>query len=166
MKRFYQRNGANPRFCFWCGDFRCISLWMSHITFYMSHAMMNIFPSQPKNFSASHDCRNSDMDPMSEAFLQMASIFNQLELSMIKARIRSGMANAREKGRQIGRKPITKEDLPPTFIKYYPSYMKSKTIDSQIQKMYGENPFHNAHIDEFREMAATMINEALKNYSE
>ena len=44
--------------------------------------------------------------------------------------------------------------------------MKSKTIDSQIQKMYGENPFHNAHIDEFREMAETMINEALKNYSE
>ena len=48
----------------------------------------------------------------------------------------------------------------------YDDYMKSKTIDAQIQKMYGENPFHNAHIDEFREMAETMINEALKNYSE
>ena len=48
----------------------------------------------------------------------------------------------------------------------YDDYMKSKTIDSQIQKMYGENPFHNAHIDEFRAMAETMINEALKNYSE
>ena len=48
----------------------------------------------------------------------------------------------------------------------YDDYMKSKTIDSQIQKMYGENPFHNAHIDEFRSMAETMINEALKNYSE
>ena len=48
----------------------------------------------------------------------------------------------------------------------YDDYMKSKTIDSQIQKMYGENPFHNAHIDEFRQMTETMINEALKNYSE
>ena len=48
----------------------------------------------------------------------------------------------------------------------YDDYMKSKTIDSQIQKMYGENPFHNAHIDEFRGLAETMINEALKNYSE
>lgn len=48
----------------------------------------------------------------------------------------------------------------------YDDYMKSKTIDSHIQKMYGENPFHNAHIDEFRQMAETMINETLKNYSE
>ena len=39
----------------------------------------------------------------------------------------------------------------------YDDYMKSKTIDSQIQKMYGENPFHNAHIDEFRDMAELII---------
>ena len=44
--------------------------------------------------------------------------------------------------------------------------MKSKTVDSQVNSMYGENPFHNHHIDEFRQMAETMINEALKNYSE
>ena len=48
----------------------------------------------------------------------------------------------------------------------YDDYMKSKTIDSQISKMYGENPIHNQHIDEFQEMAKTMIDEALKNYSE
>ena len=81
------------------------------------------------------DCRNSDMDPMSEAFLQMASIFNQLELSMIKARIRSGMANAREKGRQIGRKPVTKADLPPAFIKYYPSYMNGTMNVSELARV-------------------------------
>ncbi len=74
------------------------------------------------------DCRNSDMDPMSEAFLQMASIFNQLELSMIRARIKSWMANARAKGRQIGRKPVTKADLPTTFLKYYPAY-KNRTMN-------------------------------------
>ena len=48
----------------------------------------------------------------------------------------------------------------------YDEYMKSKTIESQIQNMYGENPIHNQHIDEFREMARTMIDQALKNYSE
>ena len=48
----------------------------------------------------------------------------------------------------------------------YDDYMKSKTVDSQISKMYGENPIHNAHIDEFRDMAKTMIDQALKNYSE
>lgn len=44
----------------------------------------------------------------------------------------------------------------------YDDYMKSKTLDSQIQKMYGENPIHNEHINEFRDMAKTMIDEALK----
>lgn len=65
----------------------------------------------------------------------MASIFNQLELSMIKARIRSGMANAREKGRQIGRKPVTKEDLPSTFMKYYPSYMNGTMNVSELARV-------------------------------
>ena len=45
------------------------------------------------------DCRNGQADPMSEAFLQMAGVFSQLELSMIRARVRSGMANAKAKHR-------------------------------------------------------------------
>ena len=48
----------------------------------------------------------------------------------------------------------------------YDDYMKTKTVESQIQGMYGENPIHNEHIDEFRDMAKTMIDQALKNYSE
>lgn len=48
----------------------------------------------------------------------------------------------------------------------YDDYMKSKTVESQVRKMYGENPIHNAHIDEFRDMAKTMIDQALKDYSE
>jgi len=47
---------------------------------------------------------------MSEAFLQMAGVFSQLELAMIRARVRSGMENARAKGRQIGRPQVSKED--------------------------------------------------------
>lgn len=44
------------------------------------------------------DCRSGQPDPTSEAFLQMAEVFSQLELSMIRMRVRSGMANARAKG--------------------------------------------------------------------
>ena len=33
---------------------------------------------------------------------------------------------------------------------YYEDYIKSKTVDSHVQNMYGENPIHNEHIDEFR----------------
>ena len=74
------------------------------------------------------DCRNGHADPMSEAFLQMAGVFSQLELAMIRERVRSGMANARAKGRQIGRPQVSREDIPATFLRHYPAY-KSKQLN-------------------------------------
>jgi len=74
------------------------------------------------------DCRNGQADPMSEAFLQMAGVFSQLELAMIRARVRSGMENARAKGRQIGRPQVSKEDIPATFLRHYTAY-KSKQLN-------------------------------------
>ena len=44
------------------------------------------------------DCRNGELDAMSSAFLKMAGVFSELELQMIRARVRSGMANAAAKG--------------------------------------------------------------------
>ena len=58
------------------------------------------------------DCREGRADPMSEAFLQMAGVFSQLELAMIRERVRSGMANAKAKGKQIGRPQTTKDSIP------------------------------------------------------
>ena len=74
------------------------------------------------------DCRNGQADPMSEAFLQMAGVFSQLELAMIRARVRSGIENARAKGKQIGRPQVSKEDIPATFLRHYPAY-KSKQLN-------------------------------------
>ena len=74
------------------------------------------------------DCRSGQADPMSEAFLQMAGVFSQLELAMIRSRVRSGMENARAKGRQIGRPQVSKEDIPATFLRHYPAY-KSKQLN-------------------------------------
>ena len=48
----------------------------------------------------------------------------------------------------------------------YDDYMKTKTVESQIRGMYGANPIHNEHIDEFYQMASAMIDQALKDYSE
>ena len=53
------------------------------------------------------NCREGKADPMSEAFMQMAGVFSQLELAMIRARVKSGMANAKAKGRRIGRRTHT-----------------------------------------------------------
>ena len=48
----------------------------------------------------------------------------------------------------------------------YNDYIKSKMCESQIQRMYGDNPVHNEHIDEFRQMAAAMIQDALREHDQ
>ena len=83
------------------------------------------------------DCRNGQTDPMSEAFLQMAGVFSQLELAMIRARVKSGMENAKAKGRQIGRKPTTKDDIPATFYKHYPAFMAGTLNVSELARVCG-----------------------------
>ena len=87
--------------------------------------------------SVTIDCRNGDIDPMSMAFLQMAGVFSELELSMVRARVRSGMANAKAKGKQIGRKPVTKADLPSVFLKYYPSYLDGTMNITELARICG-----------------------------
>lgn len=74
------------------------------------------------------DCRTGKTDPMSEAFLQMAGVFSQLELAMIRARVKSGMENARAKGKRIGRPTLDRDNLPADFYKHYPLY-QSKVIN-------------------------------------
>ena len=64
------------------------------------------------------DCRKGMVDPMSEAFLQMAGVFSPLELAMIRARVKSGMENAKAKGKKIGRPTTTKEDIPAVFLAF------------------------------------------------
>ena len=81
------------------------------------------------------DCREGRADPMSEAFLQMAGVFSQLELAMIRERVRSGMANAKAKGKQIGRPRITIEDLPTNFIRHYPAYKKGQLNISELARL-------------------------------
>lgn len=78
------------------------------------------------------DCRNGEIDPMTKAFLQMAGVFSELELSMIRARVKSGMANAKAKGKQIGRPTKTREDVPEAFIKLYPLYANKQMNKVQL----------------------------------
>ena len=83
------------------------------------------------------DCRSGQPDPMSEAFLQMAGVFSQLELSMIRMRVRSGMANARAKGKQIGRPQVTVESIPAIFLRHYPAYKNGSLNVSELARVCG-----------------------------
>ena len=81
------------------------------------------------------DCREGRADPMSEAFLQMAGVFSQLELSMIRERVRSGMANAKAKGKQIGRPQVTKDNVPAIFLRHYPAYKSGHLNISEFSRV-------------------------------
>lgn len=83
------------------------------------------------------DCRSGALDPMTKAFLQMSGIFAKLELSMIRARVKSGMAAARAKGRQIGRKSTSKADIPAAFYRHYPAYASGQLNVSELARVCG-----------------------------
>lgn len=81
------------------------------------------------------DCREGRADPMSEAFLQMAGVFSQLELAMIRSRVRSGMANAKAKGKQIGRPQITADSIPAIFLRHYPAFKNGQLNISELARV-------------------------------
>lgn len=81
------------------------------------------------------DCRSGQIDPMSQAFIQMSAVFAELELSIIRARVKSGMANAKAKGKKIGRPSTTKDSIPAVFYKHYPAYVAGKLNLSEFARV-------------------------------
>lgn len=78
------------------------------------------------------DCTSGQIDPMTNAFIQISGVFAELELRIIRDRVRSGMANARAKGAKIGRPHITADDIPASFLRHYPSYKAGKMNLSEL----------------------------------
>lgn len=73
----------------------------------------------------------NDVDPMTLAVVQLMGVFSELERNIISERVKSGMENARAKGKQIGRKIVTVDDIPDQFKKYYLLY-KEKRITKEM----------------------------------
>ena len=83
------------------------------------------------------ESRTGQIDPMSQAFIQMSAVFAELELSIIRARIRRGMQNAKAKGRKIGRPRVTKEDIPACFLRHYPEFINGNLNVSELARVCG-----------------------------
>lgn len=81
------------------------------------------------------DCTSGTLDPMTNAFVQMSGVFAELELRIIRERVRSGMANAKAKGSIIGRPKTTKDSIPTVFYKYYPVYSAGKINKSELARI-------------------------------
>lgn len=81
------------------------------------------------------DCRTDDIDPMTKGMLMMWGVFAEMERDIISQRVKSGMENARSKGKRIGRPETTKEDIPDRFWKYYPMYKEGTINVSEMGRM-------------------------------
>ena len=82
------------------------------------------------------DCTSS-LDPMTEGMLKMMGVFAELERNMIVQRIRSGMANAKAKGKLIGRPKLTQDDIPPIFYRYYPRFKNGEITKVELGRLCG-----------------------------
>ena len=81
------------------------------------------------------ECREGQIDPMSQAFIQMSGVFAELELRIIRERVRSGMANAKAKGAKIGRPQATADDIPAVFLRHYPAYKNKQLNVSELARV-------------------------------
>lgn len=81
------------------------------------------------------DCTKGELDPMTNAFLQMSGVFAELERNMISQRVKSGMANAKSKGKIIGRPKTTSDDIPTVFLKHYPKYKNKQINVTEFSKL-------------------------------
>ena len=81
------------------------------------------------------DCSNGEIDPMTNAFIQMSGVFAELELRITRSRVRSGMANAKAKGAKIGRPQATVDDIPAVFLRHYPTYKKKQLNVSELARV-------------------------------
>lgn len=83
------------------------------------------------------DCRNDEIDPMTMGMLRMMAVFAQMERDITIQRIKSGMENAKAKGKCIGRKKTTEDDIPQSFFRYYPQFAKGNINLSEFARISG-----------------------------
>ena len=81
------------------------------------------------------DCTKGEIDPMTNAFLQMSGVFAELELRIIRERLKSGMANAKAKGAKIGRPQTTVDQIPSGFLRHYPAYKSGQLNLSELARV-------------------------------
>ena len=81
------------------------------------------------------DCSKGELDPMTEGMIKMWGVFAEMERNIISQRVKSGIKNAKAKGKQIGRPSITVDRLPDKFWKYYQKYQAGEINVSEFARL-------------------------------
>jgi len=77
---------------------------------------------------------------MTEGMLKMMAVFSELERNIISERVKSGLVNARAKGKQLGRRPTTLDTLPQSFLKHYDKYKAGQITKVEYARLCGLTP--------------------------
>lgn len=81
------------------------------------------------------DCSKGTIDPMTKAFLQMAGVFAELERNMICERVKSGISNAKAKGKKLGRPLLTIDEIPEKVKTYFEKYRNGDITKTDYAKV-------------------------------
>lgn len=80
------------------------------------------------------DC-SRELDPMTEGMLKMMGVFSELERNITSQRVKSGMQNAKAKGKSIGRPITTADNIPTVFYKHYPKYKNGDINKKEFSRL-------------------------------
>lgn len=80
------------------------------------------------------DC-TKELDPMTEGMLKMMGVFSEIERNMISQRVKSGVANARAKGKVVGRPQLTLKKIPQKVKDLYDIYDNGTISKTDYAKM-------------------------------
>jgi DNA invertase Pin-like site-specific DNA recombinase len=84
------------------------------------------------------DCRpGHEADPATVAMIQVMAAFSEMERKMISSRVKSGMQNAKAKGKRIGRPEVSVESIPNDFYRYYSMYKDGQINKTEMAKLSG-----------------------------
>ncbi len=80
------------------------------------------------------DC-SKELDPMTEGMLKMMGVFSEIERNITSQRVKSGMQNAKAKGKVVGRPSVTADDIPSVFYKHYPKYKNGELNKTDLSRL-------------------------------
>lgn len=80
------------------------------------------------------DC-SMELDPMTEGMMKMMGVFAELERNMMSQRVKSGMENAKAKGKKIGRPKTNEENIPSVFFRHYPKYQRKEINKKEFARL-------------------------------
>lgn len=100
--------------------------------------------------SVTIDCTGGTLDPMTKAFIQMSGVFAELEKDIISQRVKSGVANAKAKGKRVGRPELTVD------------HVKENTKFMDCYKLWKEGRINKVQIRQLTSLSRTTIDKYIQ----